>query len=476
MARGLCGCCASPERILNPYTSLCSRVLFPLHERLKGHDSVAIRKRLETSQWWPAQQLEAYQISKLRQFLVQIGQSVPYYRELFETLGFNAHQVRALDDLKLLPLLTKKDIRKSIENLKADGHGPLSRYNTGGSSGEPLVFYMGKGRKGHDVAAKWRATRWWGVDIGDPELVVWGSPIELGSQDRVRRLRDGLLRSHLLAAFEMSRANLDSYVKTIRRTRPAMLFGYPSSLSLIATHAQQQGMALTDLGIKVVFVTSERLYDEQRAVISKVFGCPVANGYGARDAGFIAHECPQGSLHISAEDIIVETVKPDGSASDAGESGEIVITHLSTTDFPFVRYRTGDMGILSTATCACGRGLPILREVQGRTTDFVIAKDGTVMHGLALIYAVRELKGVIKFKIEQISLDLVELKLVVNPDFASSSEALIVNDFRARLGKSVEVRISRVSEIPAEASGKYRYVSSRLRAFDATATDGGDHA
>ena len=165
-----------------------------------------------------------------------------------------------------------------------------------------------------------------------------------------------------------------------------MLFGYPSSLSLIAQHARQKNVAMNNLGIKVAFVTSEKLYDEQRAIISEVFGCSVANGYGARDAGFIAHQCPSGSLHISAEDIIVETVRPDGIPAAAGEAGEIVVTHMATVDFPFVRYCTGDMGVLSDEPCACGRSLPVLKEVQGRTTDFVVARDGTVMHGLALIY------------------------------------------------------------------------------------------
>jgi phenylacetate-CoA ligase len=476
MACGVRGCSASRGSKLSLYTELCARVLFPLHEHLKGHDSVAIRERLEKSQWLSAEQIEADQITRLRQFLDKIGHSVPYYRQLFQNLGFEAQKLQSLDGLRALPLLTKTDIRAGVEALKADGHGPLSRYNTGGSSGEPLVFYMGKGRKSHDVAAKWRATRWWGVDIGDPELVVWGSPIELGSQDRLRRMRDGLMRSHLLAAFEMSIDNLDRYINTIRDTRPAMLFGYPSSLSLIATHAQKKGVTMSDLGIKVAFVTSERLYDEQRDIISKVFGCPVANGYGARDAGFIAHQCPEGSLHISAEDIIVETVKPDGSAAGMDEAGEIVITHLGTADFPFVRYRTGDMGVLGGANCACGRGLPTLREVQGRTTDFVIAKDGTVMHGLALIYSVRDLKGVAKFKIEQVSLDLTVVQLVVNPDFEPQSEAIIVRDFQARLGRTVEVRIERVSDIPAESSGKYRYVSSRVRAFEVADKAEVDHA
>ena len=448
------------------YTTACSNLLFPLHERIKGHDSVDRRKSLEESQWWPAAQLEVYRARRLQQFLVDIGRRVPYYRQLFKRLAFDPTTVGSTQALRALPLLTKRDIRENVEDLKAEGHGPLTRYNTGGSSGEPLVFYMGKGRKSHDVAAKWRATRWWGVDIGDPELVVWGSPIELGAQDRVRRLRDGMMRSHLLPAFEMSPQNLDRFVAAIRAARPAMLFGYPSSLSLIATHARQKKIDLANLGIRVAFVTSEKLYDEQRATISEVFGCPVANGYGARDAGFIAHECPAGSLHISAEDIVVETVRADGSPAAQGESGEIVVTHMATGDFPFVRYGTGDMGVLGDQSCACGRGLPVLKEVQGRTTDFVVARDGTVMHGLALIYAVRDLPGVERFKIEQVSIDLTIVKLVVGTAFDARSEERIVGDFQARLGESVEIKIEKVRDIPAEASGKYRYVSSRVKAFD----------
>lgn len=444
------------------YTAMCSRLLFPLHERLKGHDSVAVRKRLEESQWWSADRLADDRTVRLREFLGDIGTRVPYYRELFGRLGFDPKSVRTTDDLSALPLLTKPDIRANVERLKADGHGPLTRYNTGGSSGEPLIFYMGKGRKSHDVAAKWRATRWWDVDIGDRELVVWGSPIELGAQDRVRRFRDGLMRSQLLPAFEMSPANLDRFVETIRTARPAMLFGYPSSLSLIASHARQKNLDMSRLDIRVAFVTSEKLYDEQRAVISEVFGCPVANGYGARDAGFIAHECTAGSLHISAEDLIVETVGRDGKPTPRGEAGEVVVTHLATADFPFLRYRTGDIGVLSDRMCACGRGLPLLADVQGRSTDFIVAQDGTVMHGLALIYTVRDLPGVERFQIEQISIDQTIVTIVAGAAFDRAAKQRIVRDFKVRLGKSVDVRVETVAEIPNESSGKFRYVVSRV--------------
>jgi phenylacetate-CoA ligase len=199
-------------------------------------------------------------------------------------------------------------------------------------------------------------------------------------------------------------------------------------------------------------------------VIASTFGCPVANGYGGRDAGFIAHQCPHGSMHITAEDVIVETVDADGSPVPAGKPGEIVVTHLWTADFPFIRYRTGDVGVLSEDPCGCGRGLPVLAQVHGRTTDFVVAQDGTVMHGLALIYVVRDLAGIETFKIIQESRQLVRVQLVKNGRYDKSIETALVEGFRNRLGRSVDVAVETVASIEAEASGKRRYVVSRVAA------------
>ena len=445
------------------YTTVISGLLFPLHERLKRHSTVAVRRGLEESQWWSTDRLQAFQVERLRALLVDAGRHVPYYRDLFQARGFDPTQVNSLADLQRLPFLTKPLIRANTEGLKSEHARGLARFNTGGSSGEPLIFFIGNERVSHDVAAKWRATRWWGVDIGDPEIVVWGSPIELSSQDRVRALRDKLLRTELLPAFEMSEPKLDGFIAAIRRRRPRMLFGYPSALSHIARHAMKRGQRMDDLGIKVAFVTSERLYDEQRAVIGQVFGCPVANGYGGRDAGFIAHQCPQGGMHLTAEDIIVEIVDREGRVLPPGEAGEIVVTHLATRDFPFVRYRTGDVGVLGTEPCACGRGLPQLKEIQGRATDFVVAADGTVMHGLALVYILRDLPGVKEFKIVQESLELSRVLLVADERLSADVDRDIVRRFQARLGDSVQVVVERVGRIPPERSGKYRYVVSHVQ-------------
>jgi phenylacetate-CoA ligase len=324
----------------------------------------------------------------------------------------------------------------------------------------PLIFFIGSERVSRDVAAKWRATRWWGVDIGDPEVVLWGSPIELGSQDRIRRWRDALMRTRLFPAFEMSDRKVADFIAQFRAMRPRMLFGYPSAFAHIARYAQRTGERLDDLGIKVVFVTSERLYDHQRELIEKVFGAPVANGYGGRDAGFIAHQCPHGSMHITAEDIIVEIVDAQGQVLPPGQSGEIVVTHLATGDFPFIRYRTGDVGALGEQLCGCGRTLPILQKIEGRSTDFIVAQDGTVMHGLALIYVVRDMPGVSAFRIEQESLDLTRVRIVTDDDFPADGDVRIRDGMKARLGSAVDVVVEHVDQIPAEGSGKFRYVVS----------------
>ncbi len=444
------------------YTRFASGVLFPLHERLKRHDSVAVRRGLERTQWWPPEQLQALQLQRLRALLAEAGREVPYWRELFGRLGFNPEAVQRVEDLRALPLLDKATIRAHTDAMKHPRAIGLARHNTGGSSGEPLIFFIGRERTSHDVGAKWRATRWWGVDIGDPELVVWGSPIELGAQDRVRALRDAALRTALLPAFAMNEQKLDAFVAEIRRRRPRMLFGYPSALSHIARHARERGVRLDDLGIRVAFVTSERLYDEQRELIAGSFGCRVANGYGGRDAGFIAHECPRGGLHITAEDIVVELVDRDGAPVPPGQPGEIVVTHLATRDFPFIRYRTGDVAVLDERRCGCGRGLPMLKEIQGRSTDFVVAADGTVMHGLALIYILRDLPGVAGFKVVQHSLQRCEVQLVEGAGFPADGEARIAAGFRARLGPQVQVELHRVARIEPEKSGKFRYIISHV--------------
>lgn len=445
------------------YTSLCSHMLFPLHERLKGHGTVAQLKRLERSQWWQVEDLERYRRQRLVYLLQSARRLVPYYRDLLRTAGEPRDAASTLQVLADLPFLTKSVIREQGSRMIAESATKLRHFSTGGSTGEPLRFQVGVDRVTHDVAAKWRATRWWGVDIGDPEVVLWGSPIELGTQDRARWLRDRILRTHLLPAFRMSVEQMTRYLQIIRQVRPAIVFGYPSAIALLATHARDTRSRLDDVGVRVVFCTGETLLPDHREVIETVFGAPVANGYGSREAGFIAHECPQGSLHVSAEDIIVEVVDESGRQMPAGVEGELVVTHLATAAFPMVRYKTGDIGVMSVRRCDCGRTLPVLAEVRGRSTDMIRTADGNIMHGLALIYVLRECPGVAAFKIVQKTLQSVQVFIVPGAGYGPLTDQRIREGLRARMGEATAVDVQVVPQIQPERSGKYRYVVSEVR-------------
>ena len=444
---------------MSAYTWLASSVLFPLHERLKRHDSVALRRQLERSQWLSAAEIDALQSARLQRFMQQIGKTVPYYQQLFARHHIDPASIHSRADLARLPTLDKASIRSHADAMKVPG-AALKRFNTGGSSGQPLIFWLNE-RISHDVAAKWRATRWWDVDIGDPELVLWGSPIEVNTQDRIKQIRDRLLRTELVPAFDLAESGIRHFLDMYQRLRPRMLFGYPSALARIAQFIAQHNIVLDNSRLKVAFVTAERLYPEQREQIQQVFGAPVANGYGSRDAGFLAHECPQGGMHIMAEDVIIETLDSDGNPTAPGVAGEVTVTHLCTSDFPFVRYRTGDVAVLSQQTCSCGRGLPLLANIEGRSTDFVVSEAGTVMHGLALIYVVREIDGVESFRIIQHSQTELEV-LLVTPSWDESKQQRLVQGMRARLGQGVQVSVNRVDHIATEANGKFRYIISKV--------------
>lgn len=444
------------------YTRIAAHLLFPLHERLKRHDTVQVRRDLEQSQWWSRERLQNLQVQRLQSLLQQVSQRTLYYREWFRNQGLNIARFQSTADLTKLPIIDKAVIRAHQEQWLAQGATHLVVQHTSGSSGEPLRFWLSQHRISSDIAAKWRATRWWGVEIGDPEIVIWGSNIEANVQDRLRAWRDRLLRSRLIPTHDLTEQRLDDILTFIQRYRPRMLFGYPSALARLAWRARAQNLVMNDLGLQVAFTTSEMLRPEWREVIGAVFGCGVANEYGARDAGFIARECPAEGLHITAEQIIVEIVDKDGQALPPGQEGEILVTNLSSPEFPFIRYRTGDRGILDPDPCACGRSLPLLKAIAGRANDGLIATSGAWIHGSAFNHLLRELDGLQAYQIIQETRTQVRLLLSLADELSDQTIEQLMRAFHERLGATVEVSIECIAHIPPEANGKYRHVICRV--------------
>ena len=446
---------------------LARRLIYPLHERLLKRPTFAYLAELEQSQWLSREGIEQLQEQKLASLLRAAHQHCPWHRERLMAAGIDPEGQVSLADLQRLPTMDKQDAVTHGEQMVWRGvPGGAFQYNTGGSSGQPLIFSYGRRRQASDAAGRMRARRWWGVEPGDPEVYLWGAPVELDKTDRIKALRDRLVNQLVLNAFEMSPGRMDDYTRAIQSFQPHCLYGYASSVALLAAHVLDRGMRLRLPRLKVVCTTGEPLFDHQRDLIGEVFGAPVANEFGSRDIGFTAHETPQGQLLLMSESIILEVLDKQGRPVAPGESGEAVMTALESNAQPFIRYRTGDVVRLSEAPCRAGRGLHVIDDVLGRTTDFIMRADGTIMHALAVIYVLRAVPGVGEFKIVQHSLQDLEVQVVPNARWDEGGRAAIESGLQQRLGTDVRIAIRLVEAIPPEASGKHRYVVSHVPLSD----------
>jgi phenylacetate-CoA ligase len=442
--------------------NLVKYLFFPLHERAKGKQTLACLRELERTQWWSDEELYTFRLRKLRSFLQYAYDSVPYYNRLFNKCGFVSSQVKDFDDLQKIPFLTKEIIRQNLEALRSKiFQGKMQLISTGGSTGEPVAVYCDMNRSSWDSAAQLRCQKWFGIDVGEKEAVLWGSPIEITKQDRIRKLRDYFVNTRLMSAFNMSEQSLESYLMLLKRWNPSKIYCYASVISVFAKYLLDQKLIFPIKSLKAIFPTAEPLYDFQRKVIQKAFGCPVSIEYGSRDAGAIAHECPERGLHLEAENIIVE-IMSGGHKSSEGKSGEIVVTNMSTMGMPLIRYRTGDIGTISNNSCSCGRSLPLLGKVEGRSTDFIIGHDGRLIHALSVIYILREINTIKQFRVIQEAKDLVVVEVVGYSVISERDVSYIRVKIKELLQNDPEVQVKCLDQIKTLPSGKHRYVISKI--------------
>lgn len=443
-----------------------ARSVYRAQEAAMHRPTFARLADLERTQWLSREGIETYQTQRLNRLLASALAHSPWHAARLQAAGLEqAVQSGAvtLKDLARLPTMNKRDARDNVEQLVWRGvPGGVFPYTTGGSSGEPLIFYFGRERQASDAAGRMRARRWWGVQPGEREAYLWGAPVELNKTDRIKTLRDRLVNQLVLNAFAMSPERMDAYLDALQAWQPKCLYGYASSVALLAAHAEARQRTLRLPALRVVCTTGEPLYPHQRDLIARVFGVLVANEFGSRDIGFTAHEAPGGQMLLMSESHLVEVLDEAGQPVAPGETGEAVISGLTSEAQAFIRYRTGDMLRLSSEPAAGGQGLHVIAEVTGRQTDFVVAADGRVMHALAVIYVLRAVPGIAQFKCIQHALDRMEVQIVPDANWSEAARHAVVAGLRARLGETLEVDLRMLDEIPPEASGKHRYVVSHV--------------
>lgn len=443
---------------------LSRHVVYPLQERAFKRPTFSYLAELEKTQWLSRDAVEEYQLSKLRTLLRVAHAHCPWHRQRMDSAGLTPGALSNLGDLRLLPTMDKAMAAANRDQLVwKNAPGGVFQYNTGGSSGQPLIFYFGRTRQASDAAGRIRARRWWGVEVGEPEVYIWGAPVELNKTDWVKTFRDRLLNQLVLNAFAMSPERMDHYLDALESFQPRSIYGYSSSVSLLAAHARERDRRLRLPKLKVVCTTGEPLYEHQRNLLTEVFGVPVANEFGSRDIGFTAHEAPGGQMLLMSESIILEVLDPQGNPVAPGELGEAVMTGLCSEAQPFIRYRTGDMVRMSAEPDKAGRGLHVIAEVLGRQTDFLVRGDGTIMHALAGIYVLRAVDGVGEFKLIQHDRQNLEVQVVPNPRWQADMTQAIESGLKKRLGQEANIHVKLLDTIPPEASGKHRYVVSHVK-------------
>jgi len=391
----------------------------------------------------------------LVEHLRRAARHVPFYRDRID-----ADDIRSPDDLARFPILDKPTIREAGDQLRSEAwRGRVWSMETGGSSGEPLRFVTDNEREASAQACKLRARAWWGLHPGHRETDLWGSPIETGRQNLARRIAQGVLGFQLLSAFRLNDETMGGFRARLEGGRADFLYGYPSAMATYAKFLEARGEDLADVGLKLAITTAETLLPQDEAVIRRIFACPVANEYGCRDGALIAHASPDGQMRLMHDAVHVEVLGSNLDPVAPGEEGEVVLTNFHAVSFPLIRYRIGDLITLRADADPTGNPHPVVAAVKGRTTDLLFHQDGSRVHALAVIYPLREMPGVDRFRCTQTSLSHVRVELIPGVSFdGQSGPASITDGVRRVLGADMKVDVALVEELEPLPSGKHRYV------------------
>lgn len=444
------------------YTRLSRNVFARVLDSWRHETTTRHLAELGRSQWWTRDQLLELQNDRLRSLMRHAYGSVPYYRRLFDEAGLAPGDIRVIDDLPKLPVLTRHDVRTHLNDLLAttmtSDHALLR--STGGSTGEPLIFYRSRDSLSAGAGAKLRAYEWAGYRLGDRQAMIWGSPIDSRAWQTLQgRLVNRFKRAIVLDSGHMDERSLAAFAARLRKHRPKLLIGYGSALHLMARYLNAKGIC--DVEPHAISSQAEMLLPDQRETIEASFKCRVFDFYGNREFETIAAECAEHcGYHVAAENVIVEFVH-GGRPVAPGETGEVVVTDLLNYAMPFIRYACGDLGRSSVLSCPCGRGLPLIEALEGRVTDVLVTAAGTYISSPVLTLLFKELP-LAEYRITQSAQGKIRIDVVPAEGYSEHTSKQIVAAMRRYVGERTPLQVQVVDSIPPTASGKRRVVVSHM--------------
>lgn len=414
--------------------------------------------KLKKNQWLSEDVLREIQLKKLQHMIKYAYENVRYYRFLFDSVKLRPEDIRTLEDLASVPItkrqqfqsLPKEEIVSKKVSVKKCKH-----INTAGSSGMPLIVYMTK------------------KDSSFYDMVWARTSLANG-----RMLRDrtvyfkynfppknwfeylGVWRKYIISLVDGPLKN----VETLRTIKPDIIRGNSYQLINVAHVILSEG--IQDIRPRLVFSMGSLLDKRSRQILRKAFHAQVFDFYGVTEVGCIAWECPEHQgYHINIDTTVVEVVNQEKPVLP-GRMGRIICTGLHSFAMPFIRYDIGDVGVLADTVCRCGRGLPLLKSIEGRKDDFLRTMDGNPCSPSVIVNETKRIPGIRHFRIIQQQEDMITALFVKDNEFSQDGIGKFKGMMKRILGEKIRVDVQLVGNIPPDPSGKIRSVISEINTKD----------
>jgi phenylacetate-CoA ligase len=444
-------------------TVLLNGYAVKLHLRqFRGGFSRELNQLLE-SQWWLPEQLEHYQNERLKALIKHAYHTVPYYQDVMKDRHLTPEDIRTVADLCKLPILTRETIQKNSHRLISERFGKLRLIHghTSGTTGSPWQFYWDRNTCIFNNAVDWRQKEWAGMKFGEPYAVLLGRMIVPPKVKKPPFWRMNYLHNQLwLSSFHMNDENLPHYIAKLEGFKPVALEGYPSTIYILARYLDHLRKTFP---LRAVLTSSEPLLSSQRELMERVFDCKVFDFYGRAERVIFATECEkhQGH-HLNSEYGIAEILDKDNLPCPTGKFGRLIGTSLHNFAMPFIRYLTRDVTAIREECCSCGRALPLIDDIVTKDEDIVITPDGRLISPSVLTHVFKPLDGILESQIIQEDVCTIRVRVVRSEGYREEYTSKLVDGLSERLGSQVKIEVEFVEAIERTASGKFRWVISKV--------------
>lgn len=414
---------------------------------------------LKKTQWLSQIELEVWQLNKIKKLVKYAYEYIPYYHEVYQREGIHPQDIKSLQDFQSLPILTKENINQHLYELVSPHlRSKAYRNQTGGSTGQPMQFFIEGSFWWWNAALEFRGRGWHGIHQGDKVAWVWGAQRDMPDWSWSNRFKASVMRYRYMNAFSMTEAKMQAFANELLRWQPVMIIAYPSALTLFAKYIQEHHF--TGIHPLLIETTAEKISEIERQLLKDVFHCKVVDHYSSRELGTIAYECEAGKLHV-CETRFLETIINNHPAK-SGQLGKIIVTSLNQFLMPLIRYETGDLGVLEDINCSCRRCLSTLKEIAGRKVDFLVTADGQFVHGEYFAYIFRAKHEVTRYQVYQADRQHLEVRLICNKNVDQTWLDAAESELHARFGTDMYISIQVVDSIPLTPAGKHRFIISEV--------------